>query len=68
MLQDNFCYKFNSCLRTSNGGFSHFYTQLSKIMPLICFAQRNKEGDARASDDIRVAEQTSGVIHAKPEP
>ena len=34
----------------------------SKIMPLVCFAERNKEGAARAAGDIRVVKQTSGVI------
>ena len=46
-------YEFDSCLRI-------FYA--SKIMLLVCFVTRNKEGDARASDDIRVAKQTSSVI------
>ena len=31
-------------------------------MSLVCFAERNKEGAARAAGDIRVAEQTSGRI------
>ena len=45
---------------------SHMQAKLaSKTMSVGCFAERNKEGAARAAGDVRAAEQHAGMAQYK---
>ena len=45
---------------------SHMHANpASKTMSVGCFAERNKEGAARAAGDIRAAEQHAGMVMYK---